>query len=398
MDVFVHIPKASGSTVRAILSRQYGIERILYFEPGSARWDNRSTQREFLEHQLQRRHIDLITGHHPFGVHTALNVPCRSFAIVRDPLHRALSEYFYAYSYTHHRYREEIVSGRLSVEQFLSDPAFGLWGAQAGMLAGRWESPGGPSEAALENTRWCFDAVGTVERFEKSLLYIAKALGWKPPIFVKKNVTRLDPDVELARRRAEEAARQQRDGPFAAEYGLYARLNSLLSERIAAEGEPFADALLAYREMQAEIADATTEEIHELYEFRENDCLPLFARRLVDGGAYRAVEEYLGSGPPARVARRNYVGFIDRIDDKIIGGWAADLWRTDPIEVTITRHGHAIMSVSCDRERIDVVRDGYPRTNVGFRADFPEGIENPNEYDVFFERTALKLWRSSSLG
>jgi len=395
LDNFVHIPKSSGSTLRTILSRQYGVDHILYFEPASPSWKGTSPA-DFLREKLKKGTIDLITGHHPFGIHALIGSPCRSFSIIRDPIARALSDYYYAYNYKLHRLRAEILEGSLSAEQFLVSPRFGMQQAQTGMLAGRLVGPGDVFEAAFENTKHCFAAVGTAERFEESVLYVAKTLGWRPPLFVKKNVTRLAPDIEQARKIAEATARVQYRDHFALEYKIYAHVDALLSERINAEGEPFKRALEAYRGIQSEIVSASTDEIYQLYEFRETDKLPPFAERFVGSEPYRTIAEYLDSGPPAKPQPRNYVGFVDRMAGSTIAGWAQDLWRDDPIEVCIYRAGSLIATQRSDRPREDVGRAHGGRSNVGFHVELAEPIDDPAKYRICFEGTALQVWNAGS--
>ena len=232
MDVFVHVPKTSGSTIRSILSRQYGIEKITYFEPGTSHWRQRNapgsdfSEATFLAKEVPERGISLITGNYPFGIHRHLKAACRYFTMVRDPTDRCISEYYSAFSNPKHAQREQIISGKLSFDDFLTIARC----AQSYVIAGPWYSEwhDRESEPAIENLSLSFVVVGTAERLDKSILLIAKAFGWKPPIFVNKNVTKLDQknqthrsQLRLERGRYEDYLKQ--------DYLLYQAADAILS-------------------------------------------------------------------------------------------------------------------------------------------------------------------------
>lgn len=391
MDVFIHVPKASGSTIRAVLSRQYGIEHILYYEPTSRTWNSSVSPREFLQNSLARRQIRLITGHEPIGIHSVLRQPCRYFCIIRDPIRRAISDYFYAYNYEHHRLRNEILNGSLSFEEFLLDARFGFRFAQAKMIAGESQSAGRIAETALENATFSLAALGTTERFEESILYTARVLQWDPPIYIRKNTTWLGDKVEQSRRDAEAVAFEKYRQTFEDEYIFYLGVNSLLSARISAEGPAFLRALDAFRGMQSEIEAASGTLVNEQYEFNENDRLPAFAQKYMDSEPYGIVRDYLQSSRNECGSGRNYVGRLDRVDDSLIVGWAQDLWQPDPISVTLYRGTDVIARTPCNLERPDVMQAGFGRSNVGFRISLPPSTGDMRALSVCFEDTTLLL-------
>jgi len=371
--------------MRAILSRQYGVDRILYYEPGSP------FPQALGVDNIGEQHIRLITGHHPFGIHQLIRMPCRSFTIIRDPIKRLLSDYYYAYSYSDHRYRADIVGGALTAEKFITNPRYGGRNAESEMLAGDSISIRGPARAALDTAEHCFVAVGVTERFDESVLLIAKTLGWHPPIFVKKNVTRLDDKLDAERRRVETAARDKYGHLFATEYEVYEGVDALLSRRIAAEGEAFARALALFRGMQADIAVESAQEIYEPYEFAKVDRLPPFAARFIGSQPYRELDAYLQSDSLVVPQIRNYVGAVDSMEGDTIDGWASDLWRDEPVTVTVYRRGEPLGSVRCGNPRDDVLHAGYGRSDVGFRVQLREPITDPREYAVCFDDTSLLL-------
>jgi hypothetical protein len=391
MDVFVHIPKSSGSTIRSVMSREYGVASILYFEPGSGALKKSASEEDYLRRQLSRRPIRLITGHHRFGIHSMIRMPCRYFAVVRDPIDRALSDYYYAFSYDHHRFRDEIVSGKLDVREFLTSGRYAHGNEQTAMLAGTLINLNGIAEAAIDNVRNSFMVVGTAERFEESILLIAKALGWKPPLFVNKNVTRLPPEAKAARARVSNEAHQECARYFRVDYQVYHATDEYLSEVMADEGAPFGRALEAFREIQADIARRAGDRVFELYEFQKDDQLPDFAARVVGSEPYRLIEEYINNSKPMSRPAKNYDGQVDAAKGQTILGWATDLSDAEPIDITVWRSGQKVDSARCDLFREDLIKAGFPKRGMGFRVDLGAPIGDVKEYDVCFDQTRLRL-------
>jgi hypothetical protein len=404
MDVFVHTPKASGSTIRTILSRQYGVDKILYFEPSNPLWVQRNVRQprfeeeRFLRDTVAARDVRLITGHYHYGIHRILKKPCRYFSMVRDPVDRALSEYYSAFAAAEHVLRNEITAGTLSADEFMTNPGYptlnilrNLHFYQAGLLAGGSKGPENSwAEAAVENIRVSFATVGVSERFEESILLVAKSFGWRPPIFVSRNVTKLDRDVQ-AQRESLSKARERYKEYFKEDYLVYDAVNALLSARIDNEGADFKSALDAFREIQADIAAHTSDEAFSGYGFEKLDELPDFAKRFTDSEGYRKIKDYLRPSGSTAAMGKNYVGHIDAIDNTTIAGWATDLARAEPIHVTVWRSGRRIGTARCDIPRDDVLKNGFPNKLVGFRVNLARGITNLEDTAVCYEDTRVCL-------
>jgi len=390
MDVFVHVPKSSGSTIRSILSRQYGVDQILYFEPDSSGWVGSQTPRQFVNEAIEKRGIKLLTGHYPFGVHLLTHKPSRYFSMVRDPIDRALSDYYYAFSYPHHRFRERIVSGQVSAEAYVTHKSYSPGGAQAAMIAGRARTSGGLVKTALQTIEHSFISVGITERFEESIMQFAKLLGWRPPLFIQRNVTQLQEGV--SKERADVRFRVLNNYPdyFREDYEVYGEANKMLTAWIASEGEPYARALEAFREIQQDIASHTTEEVFERYEFGHDDALPPFATRYAGSDTLKTIDEYLKSPTESR-PKTNFIGTVDAYGGTEITGWAADLLDDKPIHVTLRRHGRPCATALCNRPRPDLAEAGLDGSFGGFVIELEKPMEKPSEYVVCFEDTSFEL-------
>ena len=391
MDVFVHIPKTAGTTLRAIISREYGADRVLYYrEPPEA------VKPGLLRMLISLSGPRLVTGHYAYGLHTLLKTRCRYFSMVRDPIRRAISNYYFAFNSASHGFRDEILSGRLGLDEFLADDRYSPPWAQADMLlTGRRPSPDSYAESALENIRTGFLFVGTSERFLESGLLLAKAMQWRrPPLFAMRNATRLAGKLRDRRDRAEADACARYQDRFAADYRVYDEIDRIISQKIAADGRHFARAIAAFREIQEHIAAHTQNSVFDNYELDGEDVLPGAALRYVGSEPYREIEEYLRSEDPFALPGRNYIGHVDAVEGAVVSGWATDLSRFEPIYVTLRRGGAAIATARCDLYREDLAQAGLGTGNLAFRCELDAPLREARDLAVCFEDTKIELWPS----
>jgi hypothetical protein len=139
-----------------------------------------------------RAAVRLIHGTHiEYGFDQTLSVPMATFTMLREPVNRALSHYYF------------------SKEKRLPPDDPGLPGhmtehveanLQTRLLAGPQDmdallSPEDMLARARRNLRACA-AVGLTERFDESLLLYKKAFGWRLPYFQIRNVGRKRPPRE----------------------------------------------------------------------------------------------------------------------------------------------------------------------------------------------------------
>lgn len=334
LHVFLHVPKTAGSSLRTVLSREYGARRIFYHDLPAEDPRPFSDIGAELRHRMSGATIRLVTGHQIFGIHQALCVPCQYFTLLRDPIERALSEYFYAFTYPHHRLKQEITSGALSPLEFLTSPAHGQGAAQAAQIAGR--APGDPRDAAILHLEHAFAAVGLAEDFERSLLLFARRLGWAPPLFIARNVTKLTPALAAQRASAREAVQAHR-ALYAVDDAVHLAARARFAADLAEEGPAFETAFQAYARLQAELAARAGDTVYERYEFLADDTLPPWARELAASDDHRAVRAFLKAPPVQRRPIHNYCGAIAAVADGVLHGWALDL--ADPAPVVVRLHG-----------------------------------------------------------
>lgn len=404
MDVFIHIPKTGGSTIRFIVAQQYGTEHIIYFEPGGMvgpvtaelPWDPTIPSKNQLDKVLAGLDIKLIIGHQKFGVHHLMNMPCRYFSMVRDPIDRVISNYYYAFDYPEHTYGDQIRSGALSLEDYISDPKICGREEQLGHLAGIFESPRGGTDAAIANVESCIAAVGVTERFDESLLQIAKTFGWQPPLYVMRNVTKLEAELVEQRAQLRRELYTAFSEAFAEEYKLYDFIDRRVIERYLTEGVMFDRALNAYKELLKDIASHYADRKFEPFVFNDGSSIEL-SERYSGSERYREISDYLQSPPYAKSQTRNYIGFVESIDSNRIVGWATDRYATGPLTVTVRSNDKRVATARCTIARDEIVRAGLATGPCGFDIKLDAGVSDLSAYKVCFEDSKVELLQDQQI-
>jgi hypothetical protein len=190
-DIFLHIPKTGGMSVRTALKWIYGpgaVHRLPSDPAALEAWIEDGGPEQVSAG-------DLVTGHVAYGIHEHLDGPCRSVTILRHPIRRVVSHYYY------HRARyPDTRLAALSLTAFLdSDHRIAAANRQVRFLSAA--DPADDPEAALESAkariRDDLAAVGLTERLDASLLLFRRRLGWtRPPFYVSRKVNVDRPAVE----------------------------------------------------------------------------------------------------------------------------------------------------------------------------------------------------------
>lgn len=241
--VFLHIPKTAGSTLRQVIRRHYPPEVICDVPPET--WDEVSAAR--------LSQIRVLMGHVPFGVHERLSVPADYVTLLREPVDRIVSLYYYVVQRGEAHPLHPLVRGR-SLDEFVATRHDQLVNAQVRQLSGIDREPDAAALAqAKRNLATGMIAFGTDERFDESLLLFRRALGWRRVHYRRSNVTARR--KRLAELPAGTIAAIERQNALDVELFAFAR--RLLDERIAAGGDAFADELRRFRRINPLFARVT---------------------------------------------------------------------------------------------------------------------------------------------
>lgn len=191
-----------------------------------------------------RERVRLIYARHTeFGVHEHLPGPVDYVTMLREPVERVLSHYFYA--------REpRVVPEATSLAEHVRDLVEA--NLQTRLLAGTFDPrdrppPGQLLERARRNLRAC-RVVGLSERFDESVLLMRRAFGWRVPLYVRRNVGRHRPPTSAIPREA--LARIEADN--ALDVALHAEAQAIFAEQVLAYGpRALARDLAAFRSLNA---------------------------------------------------------------------------------------------------------------------------------------------------
>jgi hypothetical protein len=182
--IFLHLPKAAGSTLKRIIAHLYPQEAI-YPVGGKERTALRA---EIAEVTRPPSVVRILTGHAPFGLHETAAQPCTYITVLRDPVERLISQYFYVKKLPSHHMHAAVAGGELTLPQFAERLANSQTRSLAGMASA--DSDAVMLERAKQNLAEHFAAVGLTERFDESIVLFCRALGWRVRGYTRANVAK----------------------------------------------------------------------------------------------------------------------------------------------------------------------------------------------------------------
>ena len=240
IDLFVHIPKTAGTTMTQVLQRNYRQPRTFYL---GANVQPKIAQFQALTARQQRSY-QLVVGHMSFGLHAYLAEPrpYRYFTMLRDPIERVLSFYYFIKRTPAHYLHDPVATENLSIPDFLAfQDSYMARNGQTRFLCGRDVMPYyGQVEAdalaeAKTHIREHIAVTGLTERFDESLLLYQHAFGWKQLHYTRQNVTSKRTGLHELPADALAAIRAHN----ALDLELYAFAQGVFEEQIAAYGPGF---------------------------------------------------------------------------------------------------------------------------------------------------------------
>lgn len=230
--LFLHIPKAGGSTVGEYVYNQCKAETtsndglldsgVAFVDYGFIK-DPELTVPEHVVNLLGRSDLRAVIGHFWFGLHEHINRPCRYVTVLRDPVERVVSLYYYAK-----------LEGTMSLEEFARKPPFReVDNDQTRRIAGVNPPVGECTKATLdlarENLQRHFDVVGTTERMDQTLSHLKIKFGWnRDVVSVPRNVNAARPVSRSLLPTAIKAVRERNE----LDYELWRYASELLDQQV----------------------------------------------------------------------------------------------------------------------------------------------------------------------
>src|SRR6266480_7471713 len=114
--IFLHLPKAAGSTLNRLIEWEYPLFPMYSIDPVFFEWSWAHLQRLSKE---RLRRIRVFKGHMLFGLHAILPQPATYITVLREPVDRVLSAFYFMRSYTLHPLYWRLKFGNYSHEDYV---------------------------------------------------------------------------------------------------------------------------------------------------------------------------------------------------------------------------------------------------------------------------------------
>lgn len=183
--IHLHMPKTGGTTLKKIIRKNYPKQNV--FDVYVDRKHLSSRLAELAEKQVQ-----CIQGHFPFGVHQFFQQPSTYITILRDPVDRIISEYYFIRSIPWHSLHPKV--SNMSLQEYQQSPL--TQNLQTVYILGRkFGSPLSEDDLAQakENLENYFSVVGITDMFDESLFLMKEQFQWRNTVYTKANVTNQRP-------------------------------------------------------------------------------------------------------------------------------------------------------------------------------------------------------------
>lgn len=190
--VYPHIPKTAGSTLHKIIDRQYPKDKIY-----SVGLIDEESIKAFNELSIERKNrIRMFRGHMSYGVHRFLPGHFTYFTMLREPVERVISYYYFIKRTKTHYLHDHLCEDDVNLTCFIENKSHVMIdNAQTRILSGVWQEPEFGAcdreilNEAKRNLQRDFAAVGLVEKFDESLLLFARLFGWRRVYYCHMNVS-----------------------------------------------------------------------------------------------------------------------------------------------------------------------------------------------------------------
>lgn len=195
--IFLHVPKAGGNSFLDFLLPNFPVEQRFDVNKG-LNYPKRLAELEHLDED-QKRSIELVYGHLPFGVHRWLPQPCRYITVLRDPIDRVVSHYYFVKEQPAHPLYGQVVDQQMSLAEYAKSGLSGeLNNGMTRLICGQEASDSlrghGPChdsdlQTAIQHLEQHFEVVGLLESLTATQRLLSKRYQWPMQNPVQRNKT-----------------------------------------------------------------------------------------------------------------------------------------------------------------------------------------------------------------
>ncbi|WP_233847556.1 chondroitin 4-O-sulfotransferase [Paraburkholderia sp. HD33-4] len=368
---FIHPPKCGGSTVISCFDLNKGNDQFISFVWDQDGWGN--CRAKLLETQVGG-------GHQPYGIHRVIKHPVNYCTILRDPLARQISHYWYAANGKNGEVTRGVSvstpealaqQGVLSLDEWVRE-SIGGRNLFVQMLSGEPAVNEASLAVARIHLREQIGTVGVCEDISEFLLRLCGSTGMKLPFYFETNRTNGTPQ---GNGHISDTARQKfiEDNSF--DYELFRDASRIVEAYAQETGDVFSNALELVRVIQSEVNQLENPHVYSSPVFGFDGSFLSRVHEVIRRFDLTPIDTYLEFAqsrqrPPVDL----FDGFVDTVLEGVVYGWAVNLSRPErqvPLEVRV---GAQIVATGHSGDpRPDVASAGYPSSHSGFSIALPDG-------------------------
>ena len=241
--IFLHIPKTGGRSLQNILLRQYSDDEIVV--------DAHSKLDEIANWSDERkRSLRYVQGHFVYGVHNMLPQECSYITMLREPVDRVISHYYFIKRSVSHPLNRVVQEQDIGLKEYVTSGICAeASNDQARLIAGVSRDSAvdvnDMLKMAKENVDKSFIIAGLVEQFDETLMLLKRKLGLRNIFYGVRNQTIGRP---LYQEIPEEVRGLIREVNYA-DMELYAYARAKMADMIAQQGPSFTNQVNRFRHL-----------------------------------------------------------------------------------------------------------------------------------------------------
>jgi hypothetical protein len=215
--IYMHIPKTGGTTLKNIINKQ--------FEPGETWFHMEKDMPPKLNQKSKENSLKCVGGHCWYGLHKQFSKEYTYFTMLRNPIDRVISEYYYILERPHHKDHQKVMA--MDLMGFMEQFPLKSTNQHTRRISGNISSP--HLQTAIENIHKDFAVVGLTEMFDESLFLMKQSFGWNDIDYEKVNITKKRPSIN----QIDEKVRSELERKNELDMALYKYAENMILEKIA---------------------------------------------------------------------------------------------------------------------------------------------------------------------